>query len=70
MREITYKQQPGVTQEQALPVLAEVYRLALEPCRERRQRVAVRAPTLERRNATDDDTPPLHTTEGARHDLT
>jgi hypothetical protein len=36
MREIDYKQSPGITHEQELELLANVYRLALESYREKR----------------------------------
>jgi hypothetical protein len=36
MQKITYKQQPGITYEQELELLASVYRLALESYRKRK----------------------------------
>jgi hypothetical protein len=40
MREITYKQLPGVTYEQELELLAQIYALALESYRKRKQEAA------------------------------
>lgn len=40
MREITYKQMPGVTHEQELELLARIYALALESYRKRKQEAA------------------------------
>jgi hypothetical protein len=36
MQKITYQQQPGITYEQELELLASVYRLALESYRKRK----------------------------------
>lgn len=36
MREVDYKKPPGITHEQELELLANVYRLALESYREKR----------------------------------
>ena len=38
MRRIPYQQQPGITNEQELELLAEVYRLALESYRQHKHK--------------------------------
>jgi hypothetical protein len=44
MAKIEYKRLSGITYEQELEILAEVYRLALESHRRRKQEVAEQAP--------------------------
>jgi hypothetical protein len=52
MNKVSYEQRrSGVTYEQELENLAEVYRLALESYRKRKQRSAERIPTSDGRDA-------------------
>jgi hypothetical protein len=52
MNDISYEQRrSGVTYKQELEILAEVYRLALEPSRERKQTAVERSPASDSHDA-------------------
>jgi hypothetical protein len=63
MARIEYERLSGITYEQELEILSEVYRLALESYRKRKQKSAEPAPEPDGR----DDTPSVRNAEGVSH---
>jgi hypothetical protein len=63
MRRIPYQQQPGITNEQELELLAEVYRLALESYRKKNKEGGYGAASKNAMKGSKNDSPTHKCTE-------